>query len=345
MSEPSTTTFVVWTQEFEFTLSPSGSQAGKEAEVKIKGRCTACWGGLVLRGEKENGVVSGIECCVCKKKLVGEDAANAYHRARNEAIDNVWKMSLGFPPTRETSPFVGKLFPHLPRQTEDDLRERIASKVEQRNPGEWLTRKDFPLGTAAYLYLQARLFVAAISDMYASYDEAVVSFRKAKTSDDPRHDAHALNRRLGSTMARGMMSAFACELAMKAVSLTVNDAARKTHDLLCLYDHLPKSSKQRLEFDFPDIRNVMRKGKHTFGEWRYFQSGKKKALQAIIDSDLEQSLGKAARVFLDEAETVGLRGGVDMKAQRDVTDHGDTKKAHYKYRATMKGAENPPKLV
>ena len=89
----------------------------------------------------------------------------------------------------------------------------------------------------------------------------------------------------------------------------------------------------------------MRNGKHTFGEWRYFQSGKKKALQAIIDSDLEQSLGKAARVFLDEAETVELRGGVDMKARRDVTDHGNTKKAHYKYRATIKGAENPPKLV
>ena len=86
-------------------------------------------------------------------------------------------------------------------------------------------------------------------------------------------------------------------------------------------------------------------GKHTFGEWRYFQSGKKKALQAIIDSRLEQSLGKAARVFLDEAETVGLRGGVDMEARRDVTDSGNTKKAHYKYRATIKGAENPPKLV
>ena len=345
MSEPSTTTFVVWTQELEFTVSPSGSQAGKEEEVKIKGRCTACWGGLVLRGEEENGVVSGIECCVCKKKLVGEDAANAYHRVLEEATNNVWKMSLGFPPTRENSPFVGKLFPHLPRQTEDDIRERIASKVEQRNPGEWLTRRDFPLGAAAYLYLQARLFVAAISDMYASSDEAVVRFRKAKRSNDPRHDVHDLNRRLGSTMARGMMSAFACELAMKAVSLTVNDAARKTHDLLCLYDHLPESSRQRLEFDYPDIQKVMRKGKHTFGEWRYFQSGTKNALKAIIDSDLEQSLGKAARVFLDEAETVGLRGGVDMKARRDVTDHGDTKKAHYKYRATIKGAENPPKLV
>ena len=345
MSEPSTTTFVVWTQEFEFTLNPSGSKAGKEEEVKVKGRCTACWGGLVLRGEKENGIVSGIKCCVCKKKLVGEDAANAYRRVLEEAINNDWKMSLGFPPTRENSPFVGKLFLHLPRQTEDDIRERIASKVEQRDQRKWLTRRDFPLGTAAYLYLQARLFVAAVSDMYASYDEAVVRFRKAKTRDDPRHDEHDLNRRLGSTMARGMMSAFACELVMKAISLTVDDEARKTHDLLCLYDHLPESSRQRLEFDFPDIRKVMREGQHTFGDWRYFQSGKKKALKAVIDPDLEQSLGKAARVFLDEAETVGLRGGVDMKARRDLTDHGDTKKAHYKYRATMKGAENPPKLV
>ena len=156
---------------------------------------------------------------VCNKKLVGEDAANAYHRVLEEANNNVWKMSLGFPPTREVSPFVGKLFPHLPRQTEDDIRERIASTVEQKDSREWLTRKDFPLGTAAYLYLQARLFVAAGSDMYASTDEAVVRLRKAKTRDDPRHPEHDLNRRLGSTMARGMVSSFACELVMKAVSL------------------------------------------------------------------------------------------------------------------------------
>ena len=39
----------------------------------------------------------------------------------------------------------------------------------------------------------------------------------------------------------------------------------------------------------------MQKGQHTFGEWRYFQSGKEKALKAIIDLDLEQSLGKAKR--------------------------------------------------
>ncbi len=344
MSEPLTTTFVLWTQEFEFTLSPSGSQAGKEEEVKVKGRCTACWGGLVVRGKGENGVVSSIECRVCKKELAGEDADNAYRWVLEEAISNVSKTSWGFPPTREDSPFVGRLFLHLPRQTEDEVRERIASRTEEKDRRDWLTRTDFPLGHAAYLYLQARLFVAAVSDMYASHDEAVVGFRKAKTRDDPRHDEHDLNRRLGSTMARGMMSAFACELAMKAISLTVNDEAQRHHDLLRLYRDLPEPSRERIEFDFQDMPNVMNNGRHRFGKWRYFESGKKEALRAIIDSSLEKALGKAARVLLDEAETVGLRGGVDMKARRDVTDHGDTKRAHYEYHATMKGAENPPKL-
>ena len=89
-------------------------------------------------------------------------------------------------------------------------------------------------------------------------------------------------------MARGMMSAFACELAMKAISLTVNDEAQRHHDLLRLYRGLPESSRQRLEFDFPNIPNVMKSGRHRFGKWRYFESGKKEALKAIIDSDLEQ---------------------------------------------------------
>ena len=67
--------------------------------------------------------------------------------------------------------------------------------------------------------------------------------------------------------------------------------------------------------------------------------------KGIIKVRLEQSLGKAARVFLDEAEIVGLRGGVDLKARRDVTDQGDTKEARYRFRATLKGAENPPRLA
>ncbi|WP_419942742.1 hypothetical protein [Candidatus Palauibacter sp.] len=309
MTERSTNS-VVWTQEFKFTLSPSNSQPAKEEEVKGKGRCAECWGGLLLRGEGENGVVSGIKCCVCNKKLTGEDAVNAYHRVWKEAIANAWKMSLGSPPAREEGPFVSKLFPHLPRQTQDDIQERIESRVVQKDRGKWLTRADFPLkkGEAAYLYLQARLLVAAVSDMFASHDEAVVSFRKATTRDGPRHDEHDLYQRLGSTMARGMMSAFACELVTKAVSLTINDEARKIHDLLRLYRDLPEFSRQRLEFDFPDIEEVMEEGRHRFREWRYFRREKKEALTAIIGTSLEQSLGKAARVLLDEAEIVGLQG-------------------------------------
>ena len=250
---------------------------------------------------------------------------------------------MGFSPTRERGRFVCKLFPQLPRRTEDEVRQRIASKAEQEDRSGWLTRSHFPQGEAAYLYVQARLLVAAVSDMYASHDEAIVGFGKAAASDDPRYDQRDLNRRLGSTMARGMMSAFACELAMKAISLTVSDEARREHDLLLLYRDLPESSRQRLEFDYPGIAEVMAEGRQRFGKWRYFERGKKEALTAIIGTSLEQSLGKAARVFLDEAGIVGLRGDVDLKARRDVTDQGDTKEARYRFCATLKGAENPPR--
>ena len=344
MNEPSTT-FVVWTQDFEFTLSPSRSQAGKEEEMKVKGRCAECWGGLALRGEGENGVVSGIRCLVCKKYLSGKAAADEYRRVFEEAVGNAWRASMGGLPARERGPFVCKLFPHLSRCSEDEVRERIAAKVEMGDQSKWLTRRDFPLGEAGYLYVQARLLVATVSDMYATHDEAVVGFHKATTKDDLGVDERELLRRLGSTMTRGMMSAFACELAMKAISLTIGDEAKREHDLLLLYRDLPEPSRQRLEFDFRGIAEVMEEGRQRFGRWRYFERGKKEALKVIIDTSLEQSLGKAARVLLDEAEIVGLRGGVDLKARRDVTDHGDKKEAHYRFNATLKGAENPPRLT
>ena len=345
MNEPSAT-FVVWTKDFECTLSPSGAPTEPEEEVKVKGRCAGCWGSLVLRGRGENGVITSIKCRVCNEKLAGEAADDEYRRIIEEAIANAWKTSMGFLPIRGRGRVVCKLFPNLPRLTEDEVRQRIAANGGPRNQGGGLSRRDFPLGEAAYLYVQARLLVAAVSDMYASHDEAVVGFEKAATAgDDPKHDERDLNRRLGSTMARGMMSAFACELMMKAISLTVNDEALREHDLHLLYRDLPESSRQRLEFDYPRIAEVMEEGRQRFGKWRYFEGGKKEALTAIIDTSLEQSLGKAARAFLDEAEMVGLRGGVDIKARRDVKDQGDTKKAHYRFDATIKGSETPPRLA
>ena len=186
MNQPSTT-FVVWTRDLEFTLSPSETPAAKKESVTFKGRCTACWGGLGLRGQGEDSVPSQIKCRVCKRTLAGAAAADEYQRVMAEAINNNWRASLGCPPTCERGRFVCKRFPNLPRLTEDAVRERIASKGRREHSTGMLTRNEFPLGEAAYLYVQARLLAAAVSDMYASHDEAVVAFDKA-TTEDPKAD-------------------------------------------------------------------------------------------------------------------------------------------------------------
>ena len=134
MSEPATT-FVVWTQDFEFTLSPSEPEAGRDGEAKVKARCAACWGGLVLRGKGENGVVTSITCRVCNEKLAGKAADDEYRRILEEATANARRVSMGFPPTHERGRFVCKLFPSLPRLTEDEVRQRIASKTGRRDRG------------------------------------------------------------------------------------------------------------------------------------------------------------------------------------------------------------------
>ena len=61
-------------------------------------------------------------------------------------------------------------------------------------------------------------------------------------------------KRLGSTMTIAMMSAFACELAMKAIRLTRMDEAQKIHDLWLLYSDLPEDSRARMEEGFPGSR-------------------------------------------------------------------------------------------
>ena len=117
------------------------------------------------------------------------------------------------------------------------------------------------------------------------------------------------------------------------------EATRSPSPVPCL----PESSRERLEFYFPGIAEVVKEVRQRFRRWGYFLRDKKEALTAVTCTILEQSLDKAARVLLDEAEVVGLRGGEDLKPRPDVTDRGDRKKALCKFRATMKGAEDPPR--
>ena len=114
--------------------------------------------------------------------------------------------------------------------------------------------------------------------------------------DDPYHEETELRTNMGSTMVKSLISAFSCELTMKAISLTSRDAAIGTHDLLDLFDDLPQVSRGRATLDYPGIRTVLEQHRQTFGEWRYFDAAAgEDAFVSMIDTNRSWDLGKAAR--------------------------------------------------
>ena len=150
-------------------------------------------------------------------------------------------------------------------------------------------------------------------------------------------------RRMGTTMTEAMIAAFACELAMKAISLTCNDEASKTHDLLLLFQGLPGGSRERIQADYPEIADVIRKGRHTFGAWRYFETSVGEAvIHSMVDVDQARALGKAARVILDEAEFVGVTGTATIQGTRHVRMAGDTSIRKDELTIKFNAGETPP---
>ena len=127
------------------------------------------------------------------------------------------------------------------------------------------------------------------------------------------------------------------------ISLTCDDEAKKVHDLMTLYEVLPNESKKRIETDFPDIETVMQKGKQTFGTWRYFEKNLGgQAIQTMIDLKQVRALGKAARVLLDEAETMGLSGKIQAKGKRKGQKVGERMLYRDNIKISVTGTESPP---
>ena len=155
---------------------------------------------------------------------------------------------------------------------------------------------------------------------------------------------HELMKRLGSTMTICMMSAFACELALKAIRLTRMDKSRKSHDLWRLYRDLPLDCKARIEEDCPDVESVLKDARHTFDKWRYFEAnGVGGGMSVMIDTERAFALAKTARVLLDEAEMMGLGYSVNIDVTRKVTKTGDRQDVHIKHWMRTKGTEAPPR--
>ena len=254
--------------------------------------------------------------------------------------------------------FVLKIFPHLPRISEEDFCERLDnSEVKFKARERMLTREDFPIGSAGMLFQQAKLLMNGVSRM-SGPEESVVNFSRVRfeddgtavfniplegMKDDPRHFENKLLGNMGSIMVQSLISAFACELAMKAISITCKDEAHKTHDLKQLFEALPQESQKRIKSDFAHIEDSLSQYRQTFDKWRYFEiAAGENALKAMIDTDRSQKLARAARVILDEASVVGLSGSVDVDATYEERFRGQKSIKNVDIHVSIIGGESPP---
>ena len=330
---------------------------GEEGRFRLKGRCRRCWGGLIGKGATE-GVPTAIRCRVCGLLLEGDEAREEYRRMLEQDASNTFRLAVGFPPKhRDDARFVSKIFPHIDRQTAKEFRERTSAQAQKGPQEGWLTRRGFPGGSAGFLLLQARALMSGVERLprelsvarfwdFDIHDDgsATVHVPTKELSEDPRASENELMKRLGSTMIIAMMSAFACELAMKAIRLTRMDEARKSHDLWELYCDLPEDSRARMEEDFPELGSVLEKARHTFDKWRYFEANVGgRGMRAMIDTDRSFALAKAARVLLDEAELMGLGYSVNIHATQKVTATRDQEHMPITHKMHITAREMPPR--
>ena len=332
-------------------------ELGEKGQFRVKGRCKRCWGGLLGKSGVDH-VPVAIRCRVCGILLEGDDAAEEYQRMSKEDALHMLNLAFGFPLTyRDDATFVQKVFPHIDRQSETEFRQRVASEIAKGSRPGWLTRSAFPAGSAGYLALQARALmsgverlprdvtVASFLDLDIQEDgSATVYLPTKELSQHPKACEDKLMQRLGSTMTRAMMSAFACELAMKAIRLTSTHDARRSHDLWRLYQDLPLGSRTRIEADFAEVQPVLKKARHTFGDWRYFDANVGgRGVQAMIDTGRTLALAKAARVLLDEVEMAGLGYSVKLKAAQRVTKLDRGRDVHVTHHLFTRATERPPR--
>ena len=330
---------------------------GEEGRFQLKGRCRHCWGGLIAKVEAGH-PPTAIRCRVCHLLLEGDEAREEHERMSKEGDLNTSAMVLGMRPTyRADARFVQKIFPYMDRLSVEEFSQRAGDEAQKGGKKGWLTRSLFPAGSAGFLFLQARALTSGVERL--PRELSVVRFWDVDMHDDGSATVHVpteqlgehsktsekeLMKRLGSTMTIALMAAFACELAMKAIGLTRRDEARKSHDLWDLYSDLPEDSRARIEEDFPEAGSVLKKARHTFDKWRYFEANVGgRGISAMIDADRAFSLAKTARVILDEAELMGLGYSVHIEATQKIAETAGRRDIRVKHNLHTTAKENPPR--
>ena len=319
---------------------PDDGKPGPARAVDITARCTDCWGAVSVATD-DQGRWNHIECLLCGRSVDGDEAEREAAAMRHEAERNMFPARTGHPSKyRPDAKFVLKLLPDMDRNKEK-VNQRIAANRAQGPKRGRLTRHEIPLGTAGYLYAQVRTLLAGVEQLpeeKSAISHADFHFVEPQISSSDWTEAdgklrlstsvpvlfrkpseRTLMARMGTALAAGMASAFACEVGMKAVLVTRLDEAAKTHDLSELYGELPEDSQRRLEADFPSIAEVLEHSRETFGKWRYFEEGVGEgAIRTLVDTDRVWGLGKAARVIADECVVVGLNYSIDVEMALEV---------------------------
>lgn len=285
-------------------------EVGEEGEARLKARCKRCWGEAEGRFDDATRVPDAIRCRVCGRMLEGHDAKNEFQRMSEEDSQNTLNMAFGLEfKYSDEAIFTRKFFAYMERQCEEDFLQHVETLATEGDKEGWLTRSRFPAGSAGFLFLQARVLMSGIerlprdlsvvrfSDVDFNVDgTATVYLSKKELGEHSKAREYELMKRLGSTMTVSMMSAFACELAMKAIRLTRLGEARKSHDLWQLYRDLPSDSKKRIKADFSEVASVLKSARYTFDKWRYFETNVGgHGLAAMIDTGRAFALAKAAR--------------------------------------------------
>ena len=341
-----------------FTPTRSGASGPR---INYRGRCQDCWGSLVGRID-EHRAWTGIRCRLCGETVEGTKAADEEHRLSTQLLSNVFRMEFGSCSTYDEGPFAFKVFPSLDRLTEEELRSRVAasiSRITRSQDRSHLTRKAFPLGSAGWLFLQAKLLLSGAPTEPSFHTRLTVGFPQvhfnddgsvtarfdtAGMSQDPDYDRQTMLNVLGSNMRDAMVSAFCCELAMKAICLTFEDIAPKSHDLHDLFTHLPEQSQARVKADHSEIEAVLLRERQTFGAWRYFErDAEAKAMGVMINPTKASELGRAARVILDEAEIMGLSGRISLDTRQRVREDRGSRSYDNTIDAGVRGTEWPPR--
>lgn len=353
MKQSDSTKITEWDVDFDkqtISVPDLFDENGEAKPIKYKGRCRFCWGNLI--GRSEGQVITAIRCCVCGLQVEGDESCREYKMMQSEMLTCSFQLALGQSPEYEKEGmFTAKLFPRVDHPEIDlDSQQDTCGTAGRR----WLTRENFSPGTVGWFILQAHALVSGIqydqspSDIVHSphielNEGGFGTLRGVTDAPPPIRESQAMQA-LGSTMGNALLSAFACELIMKGIALSVTGNARKTHNLLELYSSLPDTSRERIEKDAPDIESVLERTQDTFGKWRYLEeSVAEAAIGAMVDYDRSIMLGRIARILLDEAEIVGLGYSAELKIKQEFYKEGHhTKSKGITYKINVTGMERIP---